>query len=417
MQIVPLNSTQSRRTGDCHAVAGLLPSENKRSNTTRVIGANVTLPLALLPSIHVLAPLEEGGSVARTGFLYQDHVAARYCIQMLRDPSLVEVWCETEDDITLVWQTADGPVVEMIQVKANELKQLWSIALLCDGLSKSILAKSLAHDRCCEPCLFRLVTRGDIHPELHPLRLERGDPRRCLGNPEVRKLHREVLASLGDLLSPRRRSVSHWLGDAVWDAGDGEDAIVAKNRWQLHEHLETINEFLFPDQHRELYERLLRRVQQAAFPKWKGGAELKKLRRVPFQEWFQDTIYQVRGYAPTRGGVNVKRKMRDALIPNGQIENADRLRREFRMRQTEPKYQLDDDAKSAEIEVVATLQHLLSDLDAGNIIDDGVRFHARCLGALQSVNEAFPGVRTSFLQGAMYTATDRCRHRFLPVRP
>jgi hypothetical protein len=377
----------------------------------------MSFPLAALPSIHVLPPLEEGGSVARRGFVYQDHVAARFCIQMLRDPALLEVWCETEDDITLLWQTADGLVVELVQVKANDLSQLWSIAMLCEGVTKSILAKSLAHDRCCEPCFFRVVTRVDIHPNLHPLRLIRGHPERCLGNPDVRMLHQQVLALLGNLLSPRGRSASHWLADAIWDAGDSEGALIAKNRWQLHEYLEASGEFLFPDQHTELYELLLRRVQQAAFPKWKDGSELKKLRREPFRTWFREALYQVRGYAPTRGGANVNRKMQEAQIPSEEIQNADRLRREFRMRQTEPKYQQDDDAKLAEIEVVATLQLLLSDLDAENLTDNGVRFHARCLGALGSVKASFPRISLSFLQGAMYTAADRCRHRFLPVRP
>ena len=66
-------------------------------------------------SIRALPPLEEGGSIARTGFLYQDHVAARYCIRMLRDPSLAEVWCETEDDVTLLWEGSDGLMVEFVQ--------------------------------------------------------------------------------------------------------------------------------------------------------------------------------------------------------------------------------------------------------------------------------------------------------------
>jgi hypothetical protein len=86
-----------------------------------------------LASIHSLSPLEEGGSIARSGFLYQDHVAARFCIEMVRDTCLLEVWCETEDDITLLWDRGDGIVVEFVQVKANELSQLWSVALLCAG--------------------------------------------------------------------------------------------------------------------------------------------------------------------------------------------------------------------------------------------------------------------------------------------
>lgn len=55
-----------------------------------------------LPSIFDLVPLEHGGPIARAGFLYQDHIAAKYCVEMLRDPALEEVWCETLDDITLL---------------------------------------------------------------------------------------------------------------------------------------------------------------------------------------------------------------------------------------------------------------------------------------------------------------------------
>jgi hypothetical protein len=47
-----------------------------------------------------------------------------------------------------------------------------------------------------------------------------------------------------------------------------------------------------------------------------------------------------------------------AQLSKGQIDNADRLRREFRMRQTEPKYQQDNDFSEAELEVVARLQLL-----------------------------------------------------------
>jgi hypothetical protein len=240
-----------------------------------------------------VVPLEEGGSIARTGFLYQDHVAARYCIRMLRDPALVEVWCETEDDITLLWQTDGGLLVELVQVKANELSQLWSIALLCERADKSIIAKSLAHDRCSEACCFRVVTRADIHPTLHSLRLDREHVDRCLGKPAVRALHKRVLEMVGDILSPRGRSASHWLADAVWEVGGSEDAVIARNRWELHEHLEECGEFLFSDQHKELYEALLKRVQQAAFPKWKDGPEKKKLCRDPFQEWFRETIHRI----------------------------------------------------------------------------------------------------------------------------
>jgi hypothetical protein len=57
-----------------------------------------------LPSIFDLEPLEKGGEVARQGFLYQDHVGAGFCIDMVELNDLLEVWFETHDDIMLIWQ-------------------------------------------------------------------------------------------------------------------------------------------------------------------------------------------------------------------------------------------------------------------------------------------------------------------------
>ena len=53
-------------------------------------------------SIHKLEPLEVGGTAARQGFLFQDHVAAGFCLEMLLSDALVGVWCETLDDVTLI---------------------------------------------------------------------------------------------------------------------------------------------------------------------------------------------------------------------------------------------------------------------------------------------------------------------------
>ena len=133
-----------------------------------------------LPSIHDLVPLEQGGPTARTGFLYQDHVGARFCIQMLRNPNLAAVWCETLDDITLIWNTPGGETVEFVQVKSNDLDQMWSIALICDGGKKSLVAHSLAQHRCHEPCCFRVVTRVGVMAELRVLLLGRDHKNRCV---------------------------------------------------------------------------------------------------------------------------------------------------------------------------------------------------------------------------------------------
>src|SRR5437764_2305275 len=82
-------------------------------------------------SIHEIPLPTTGGIPARKGFDLQDHVAASYCIQMISETRIKEVWNEAHDDVTLIWQTGTEEEVEFIQVKSNELDQLWSIALLC----------------------------------------------------------------------------------------------------------------------------------------------------------------------------------------------------------------------------------------------------------------------------------------------
>ena len=42
-----------------------------------------------MPSYRDLEPIERGGEISRIGLDFQDHVASGYCIDMLRDPSLI----------------------------------------------------------------------------------------------------------------------------------------------------------------------------------------------------------------------------------------------------------------------------------------------------------------------------------------
>src|SRR5260370_3025987 len=83
-------------------------------------------------SVHVLSPMNSGGVDARRGFDVQDHVAAGLCIRMLGDDQLRAVWCESHDDITLIWATTCGETAEFIQVKSSELDGLRSVRKLCE---------------------------------------------------------------------------------------------------------------------------------------------------------------------------------------------------------------------------------------------------------------------------------------------
>jgi hypothetical protein len=373
------------------------------------------MPPVELPSIHDLAPLEQGGPIARTGFKYQDHVAARFCIEMLRNPKLTAVWCETLDDITLLWSAPGGGVtVEFVQVKSNELEQMWSIALICDGGKKSLVAHSLAQHRCHEPCCFRIVTRVGLMAELRVLALERDHKDRCVANAVVRNLHQELEKRLNSFCSNAGWSPSAWVGNTLWDVAESEDAIRASNLLELEQWLEDIEEMLFIDQRGELYSHILGRVVRASALKHQY-ADKKKLLRDPYGAWVMSEVNRLKGQAPSKSGKILTGKMETAQIDISVIQNALSLRLAYRRRTITPKYQQEDDYKNAEMELTAVLQGLVAKLDAGLIGMDGPAFHAKCLDVAEGVRTQFPNVDLSFLYGSMYSMTDRCRHRFVPT--
>lgn len=137
-------------------------------------------------SYRTIKPLESGGERARQGFTFQDHVAAGYCIDMLANPNILEVWCEILDDITLVHKCDEVEEFEFVQVKSNQLNQLWSVARLCEqeqGKPETpILEKSFANERLTEPCRFRVVTCCDVNKDLKILTSPLNSPARTYNN-------------------------------------------------------------------------------------------------------------------------------------------------------------------------------------------------------------------------------------------
>lgn len=359
--------------------------------------------------------MEEGGAVARTGFIYQDHIAAHFCLRMLSDDTLREIWCEAEDDLTLIWLEADGEWVELIQVKSDKPDQLWTVALVCADHPGSIAARSLAHDRCAEPCRFRLVTLADIHSDLAVLKLPIGHADRTLANDKLRALHKAVSLKLGDLLSPRQRSASHWVGDLVWTVAESEAAVRNANLLALDKWLEDNGEVLFSDQRDELYERILRRIMSASRTKWKDGPETKKFLRDLFILWLKRQIAAVKGASTGKAGEVLRYKMTVAGLEAGVIDMAEDLRRRYRRLELDPKYMGGSETAELEAEALATLNQLVSRLDRGAIEADGVAFHGACLEALAGLRASHPEARLGALQAIMYIAADRCRHRFVPA--
>lgn len=51
---------------------------------------------------------DAGAVAARVGFKYQDHVAAHFVLKMIGDRRILQVECETSDDITVVHKNLDN---------------------------------------------------------------------------------------------------------------------------------------------------------------------------------------------------------------------------------------------------------------------------------------------------------------------
>jgi len=178
-----------------------------------------------LPSVFDATPEELGGTYARQGFAYQDDVAAGFFVRMLSD-GILEVSCETYDDILLVWQGEGTKVLEFVQVKAEHPDQLWTIAKLCernksskspDGIGTSILEKSLARDQYIEPAFFRIVTCRQIHSDLEVLTRERGHEHRSFSYRPFKDLAEDISTRLFDVRSKKKSDTGYWLTKVYWD--------------------------------------------------------------------------------------------------------------------------------------------------------------------------------------------------------
>lgn len=447
-------------------------------------GSYLTLPASRMGtglSIHDAEPLERGGVIARQGFTYQDHVAVAFFLQMLDDHLLAAVWCEAEDDITLIWRRGDADEVEYVQVKRSELNQLWTAARLCeptaarptspDGGSPpqapnaharnkraapaaavrangadraaggeprgeparggnvprpapaTLLERSLAHDRCTEPCSFRVVTAWPIDAALQPLTLPLSHAHRQPGHEAIESVVtavRERAGRRGAYTSPNGNDAEFWARRVVWQVRESVTAVENDNVRVLDDYVYRAGAFLAPDQRRELYARLLALVKAAAEADWVPDAAKKKLQRAAVLDFVAAEIRKAQHPDAGQPGSGLVQKMTAAGFATPLIEEAWDMRRRYRREVLAPRYLSVADRELVEDEVAARLQQLRAGLDAGAIADAPLAFHHRCIEAMVELRGALPAHTAppaALLQGAMYDLTHRCLHRFVPAGP
>jgi Cap4 dsDNA endonuclease len=367
-------------------------------------------------SYHNLPPLESGGEINRIGIHFQDHVAASYCIEMLRNNDLAEVWCESLDDVTLIYKHDTQEEFVFVQVKSNEFKHLWSVAELCkcDGKGKaSILEKSLDYDRGSENCSFRIVTSHPVNDELKILTLPFTSPERSTTSSKLDDLCKLIEGKRSDYKSPNDNGAKFWLAQTIWEVRYSIEAVRNENLLNLKTFAESIGIYLVTDQLEELYKKIIHKVEDAGRAKWKLSPANKKIKKENFTGWIKNLISSASN--PSSGGIGeqLKQKMGVAGIADNVIEMAQEQRRAYKKLLLNPVYLDLSEREKLEMEIQANLNQLLSQLDTGQLEDSGVEFHSRCLETLSRAHSEFQGKPPlSLLQGYMYNLADRCVYRF-----
>jgi Cap4 dsDNA endonuclease len=383
-------------------------------------------------SVHDLNPIETGGTVARQGFGVQDHIAAGFLIDMIVDSSLEEVWCENQDDITLIWRIGPDQLAEFVQVKSNELDGLWSVAEFCkrdsgtaeeNGRKRSIkkegtsiLEKSLAYDRCAESCSFRIVTCWQVNGDLKILTYHLESEYRTGAAEEIEALKSKLTSYVGSFRSENANDCGFWADRAHWHVVGPLEDIKNRNLLTFAKALSGLGYYILNDQLEELYPKLVAMAWEAGRADWrKLGKDAKKIKRATLVEWLTKALQSI--ITPSSsGGHKTRQKMELAQLPADSIDAALEERTLYLTDRLTPQYSAAIDYRRVEGEVVSALHTLRSHLDAGVYDDNGLKFHARCRDRLNDLMQNIPPERRpsqSFVHGCMYNITDRCAHRFL----
>jgi hypothetical protein len=373
------------------------------------------------PSIHDLAPREPGAEEARRGFQFQDHVAAGFFLEMLESEELSKVWCEAEDDITLVRERGGtGTEIEFVQVKSDEHDQLWSLSLLCrqesgTRIGTSILERSLSRDRHREPCWFRIVTVRPVMHELEHLQFPCEHPERQPGTSKYERLVERVPEPLREFLSENGNDWTYWIARATWDVRHSEDAVRTGNSVRLEDVLRGRRAYLAPDQRRVIYERLVRRAMDAATARRISAPQAKCVRRDELAAFLNEAIREAQRAGALDTEPPLERKLREAGLSDVTIRHAKDVRRRYSSIRRRNAYYSPRERDRIEEEVSSRLHRLWSRLEAGELDDTPARFYDRCLAELETIRTSISPENPPpliMLQGMMYERVRRCVHRF-----
>src|ERR1035437_948302 len=377
-------------------------------------------PLTEYPSVDEARPAEEGGPIARSGFNYQDEIAVGFLIEMLDEPAVLKVHCESHDDIVVVRSFSSSEIVaEYIQVKAGETDKLWSVADVCmlkrRKAGTSIFEVSLARDKHMETSQFRIVTLRPVVQELRILTFPKGSSGR---EPETAKF--VALVSLlkkkrPRALSTKKHDATFWVENCYWDERHSEASMRDQHLLRVLTVSAKEGHPLLPEQAELLLNDLRARAKAAGDAKWDPDKNKKIITRADMRKWWDHRITELTEGASSASGGKLTGKMKLALLPPELIEIAKDLRRDYSAISRTPRYAASEEDEGLRAKVKASVLSLRSSFVSGELDMDGIKFHNLCLKEMEKINNDRPNGspdRAAFLKGCMYDIADRCLLRF-----
>ena len=376
----------------------------------------------LLPSVDDVKPGEEGGPIARSGFNYQDEIAAGFLIEMLEDPSFLKMHCETHDDVVLV-RTVDGSAMgrraEFVQVKANEPDKLWSISDLGAGKKTKtgapIFEVSLGRDKHSEESRFRIVTLRPVVSNLKILTFSYGAPGREAAGHRFKTLKSELDRRFPDVKSRKRNGTAYWIENCYWDVRHSWPNVRDANLLRIMRLSSKEERPLLPELAEVLVEELRARAKEAGDAKWEPDRDKKIITRRTLRVWWERRAAELIGGAVPPSGRNLRTKMVKAGLPDEVIGLAVDMRREYARVARTSHYMEPEEVVRLQSRVKSEVMSLRARFVSGQSGLDGVGFHALCVERMDTVNgerSAGSQDRSAFLKGCMYDIADRCLLRF-----
>lgn len=334
---------------------------------------------------------------------------------------MAEVWCESHDDVTLLWDDGNQITVEFVQVKGADMDCRWSVAELTrqgkkDTKNTSLIGQSLGRAKCSEKTRFRIVTLTDVTRDLEILKHGIGTTGRDAA--KIASLQRKLQKRCSTMkTSENGTTVETWVENCVWVRYESDESQTNSNMFRLERLInQRFGYLLSVPQIRSLYTQILEKVKIAAAADLGKIPDAFKIKRTSLVAWVKSAVDEVLFGLPGAAQSKMRQKMERCGISMDIVEKAVHLRLGYVGERLRSGYATVTPLTKLELTVLARMQLERAALEAGRIEESGTRFHERCLRALAEEQAKWSDRTTrpdaAFFQGYMYELTNRCQHAF-----